>query len=134
MSGLTIKDLRERSGMTRPQFADFLGIPYRSVQAWELGDRKCPDYLLDLIECRLGILTSTGLEAVKAGELSSEEVDGVYKLSLVRKASKVGAFGDTFRRCFDRIPGSLLEKLSPEDLAALVDAFYDCYQDGRNNG
>lgn len=50
---MTIKELREMSGMTRHQFADYFGIPYRTVQDWELGNRKCHDYLLNLMEYKL---------------------------------------------------------------------------------
>lgn len=50
---MTIKELRERSGMTRPQFAKYFEIPYRTVQDWELGNRKCPEYLIKLIEYKL---------------------------------------------------------------------------------
>ena len=49
----TIKDLRAQSGMTRQQFAEYLGIPYRTLQDWELGNRKCPNYLLDLMQYKL---------------------------------------------------------------------------------
>ena len=50
---MTFKELREQSGMTRPRFAEYFGIPYRTVQSWELGDRKCPDYLTNLMEYKL---------------------------------------------------------------------------------
>ena len=55
---MTIKDLRLRSNMSRPEFAEYFGIPYRTVQSWELhGEspegRKCPDYLLKLMEYKL---------------------------------------------------------------------------------
>ena len=50
---MTFKDLRISSGMSRPQFAEYFGIPYRTVQSWELGDRQCPDYLLKLMEYKL---------------------------------------------------------------------------------
>lgn len=50
---MTFKELRERSGMTRPQFAEYFGIPYRTVQEWELGNRKCNDYILHLLEYKL---------------------------------------------------------------------------------
>lgn len=54
---MTLKELRELSGMSRPQFAEYFGIPYRTVQSWELDSesnaRKCPDYLLDLMEYKL---------------------------------------------------------------------------------
>ena len=49
----TIKELLECSGMTRTQFAEYFGIPYRTIQDWELGNRKCLDYVLKLIEYKL---------------------------------------------------------------------------------
>lgn len=48
-----IKGLRNKTGMSRREFADYFGIPYRTVQDWELGNRHMPDYLLQLIEYKL---------------------------------------------------------------------------------
>ena len=50
---MTFKELRESSGMTRPQFAEYFGIPYRTVQNWELESRPCPTYLLELMKYKL---------------------------------------------------------------------------------
>jgi DNA-binding transcriptional regulator YiaG len=50
---MTFKELRENSGMTRPQFAEYFGIPYRTVQSWELGERTCTAYLLELMKYKL---------------------------------------------------------------------------------
>ena len=50
---MTFKELRDLSGMTRNQFCEYFGIPYRTVQSWELGDRVCPEYLLVLMEYKL---------------------------------------------------------------------------------
>lgn len=47
------KKLREQSGLTRTQFSKYFGIPYRTIQDWELGNRKCLDYVLKLIEYKL---------------------------------------------------------------------------------
>lgn len=47
------KNLREASGMTRNQFVEYFGIPYRTIQDWELGNRKCPTYLIALMEYKL---------------------------------------------------------------------------------
>ncbi len=41
--------LREDTGMNRRQFAEYFGIPYRTIQDWELGNRKMPEYLLRLM-------------------------------------------------------------------------------------
>lgn len=48
-----ILDLRTASGMSRKQFAEYFGLPYRTLQAWEIGDRGAPEYLVDLIEYKL---------------------------------------------------------------------------------
>lgn len=50
---MTLKELREASGMSRPRFAEYFGIPYRTIQDWELGNRNCPVYLLELIKYKL---------------------------------------------------------------------------------
>jgi DNA-binding transcriptional regulator YiaG len=48
-----IKNLRTLSGMTQQSFADYFGISKRAVESWEGGQRKCPDYLLDLMAYKL---------------------------------------------------------------------------------
>lgn len=48
----------------------------------------------------LSILTKEGREAVKAGEITIEELGEMYKLQLVQKNSKIGNMGDTFRESF----------------------------------
>lgn len=50
---MTFKELREKSGMSRSGFGEYFGIPYRTVQNWELGLRECPVYLLDLMQYKL---------------------------------------------------------------------------------
>ncbi len=43
------KCIREMSGMNRVDFANWLGIPYRTMQEWELERRVMPEYVLRLI-------------------------------------------------------------------------------------
>ena len=50
---MTFKELREQSGMNKTQFAEYFEIPYRTVQNWEAGVNKCPDYLLKLLQYKL---------------------------------------------------------------------------------
>lgn len=50
---MTLKELREASGMTRKQFCEYFGIPARTLQDWELGNRECKQYLIDLMEYKL---------------------------------------------------------------------------------
>ena len=46
-------ELRESTGRTRKEFCEYFEIPYRTVQDWELGNRKMPDYLLRLMEYKI---------------------------------------------------------------------------------
>ena len=50
---MTFKDLRTSSGMTQKVFAEYFNIPKRTVENWEGGQRKCPEYLLSLMEYKL---------------------------------------------------------------------------------
>ena len=48
-SGEELLELRESTGMNRREFAEYFEIPYRTVQDWELGNRRMPYYLLRLM-------------------------------------------------------------------------------------
>jgi DNA-binding transcriptional regulator YiaG len=50
---MEIKELREKYGLSRKQFCEYFEIPYRTVQDWELGNRKCPEYIVKLIKFKL---------------------------------------------------------------------------------
>lgn len=50
---MTINELRAAAGMTQKQFAEYFGIPLRTIENWAGGQRKCPPYLLDLMQYKL---------------------------------------------------------------------------------
>lgn len=50
---MTFKELRQLSGMNMSQFAKYFGMNYRTVQRWEYGERKCPEYVIRLMEYKL---------------------------------------------------------------------------------
>ena len=50
---MTIKELREATGMTRKEFAEYFEIDWRRIQNWECGIRNCPDELLKLMHYKL---------------------------------------------------------------------------------
>ena len=73
MPNSDIKLLREKYGLTRKQLCDALEIPYRTVQAWELGDRSCPVYTYMMIKKLLELSDRFGtLEAFKNGSAENE--------------------------------------------------------------
>ena len=47
--------IRNKTGLNRKDFAEKLGIPYRTVTDWELGHRVMPDYVLRLIAYRVAL-------------------------------------------------------------------------------
>ena len=50
---MTIRDMRLAAGMTQKEFAEYFGIPKRTIENWESEKSKCPDYLAALIRYKL---------------------------------------------------------------------------------
>lgn len=60
-----LKAIREQAGMNRREFSDYMGIPLRTIEEWEAGRRKMPDYVLRLIGYQIGMeqfLKEKGIE------------------------------------------------------------------------
>lgn len=58
---MKIKDERLRLGLTQQQMADLTGIPFRTIQNWEGGQRKCPEYVEKLLLFYLQHINQTEL-------------------------------------------------------------------------
>lgn len=54
-------ELRTSTGMNRREFAEYFEIPYRTIQEWELGNRKMPEYLLRLMTYKIRIEHEKGV-------------------------------------------------------------------------
>lgn len=50
---MNIREMRIRLGDTQSEFAIRYHIPFRTVQNWEAGVRKPPEYVVDLLEQRI---------------------------------------------------------------------------------
>ena len=50
---MNIKELRQKLKMTQKEFGEYLNIPQRTIQSWELGDRTPPEYVLELIRFKI---------------------------------------------------------------------------------
>lgn len=44
-----IKEARIKYGLTQEQLSKLTGVPKRSIENWEAGVRKCPDYVTKMI-------------------------------------------------------------------------------------
>ena len=53
--GRELLELRKQTGMNRREFAEYFGIPYRTVQDWELGNRQMPEYLYRLMAYKVAV-------------------------------------------------------------------------------
>lgn len=50
---MEIIEIRALTGLNKTGFAKRYHIPYRTVQDWEAGLRKCPEYVKELLEFKV---------------------------------------------------------------------------------
>ena len=60
MTAYFIEAIRNEAGMTRHQFSEWLGMPLRTLQAWEKGTREMPEYVLRLIAYKVRMEKDAG--------------------------------------------------------------------------
>lgn len=48
-----IRKIREQTGLSRKDFSIHIGIPLRTIEDWEAGRRKPPEYIPRLIEYQI---------------------------------------------------------------------------------
>lgn len=72
----TLKEIRETIGMNRSEFSRYMNIPVRTLEEWEAGRRKMPDYVLRLLTYYIKME-----QAIKDGEVivKEEQKDGKDK-------------------------------------------------------
>lgn len=50
---MTIKEIRDLTGLSQAKFAEKYNIPKRTIESWESEIRKCSDYVVELLEFRV---------------------------------------------------------------------------------
>ena len=45
----TIREARKFAGLTQAKMSELLGIPKRTIENWESGSRKCPEWAERLV-------------------------------------------------------------------------------------
>ena len=50
---MDIREMRKQLGDTQGEFAERYNIPFRTIQNWETGTRKPPEYIVSLLEHRV---------------------------------------------------------------------------------
>lgn len=73
-----IRALRAETGLNRKQFAEHFGIPLRTVEEWEAGRRKPPEYIPRLIKYQIMYELQFN-ERGKKDEIGSLMKDGIWR-------------------------------------------------------
>ena len=60
MVSYLVRALRSKAGMNRTEFSEWLGMPQRTLEAWERGEREMPDYVLRLIAYKVRMEKASG--------------------------------------------------------------------------
>ena len=60
MISYLIRAIRIETGMNRMAFCNFIGMPLRTLQAWERGEREMPEYVLRLIAYKVRMEKAAG--------------------------------------------------------------------------
>lgn len=63
-----MKKNRELVGMNRRAFSEYMNIPLRTLEEWEAGRRKMPDYVLRLITYYIRMEQLMKSKGIKAEE------------------------------------------------------------------
>ena len=83
------KKIRESTGMNRKDFAEYLNIPYRTMQEWELGRRTMPEYVMELVDFKVKHDPALIKEREKRESIVGKIHDKQRILSSDRPAAKI---------------------------------------------
>lgn len=50
---MDIKEIREKTNLNKKAFCRKYNIPYRTLCAWEYGENKTPEYILELLNFKV---------------------------------------------------------------------------------
>ena len=94
---MNIKEARKKMSMSRKDVSRKLGIPYRSLENWEKGLSKCPDYVERLVVAEIlrGGKKMTDIEVLMKNGYSKRKAEEELKRGTVVFE------GEDFERHFD---------------------------------
>ncbi len=72
-----IKAMRQFTGLSAKKFGDKFGIPMRTIQDWERGERNAPDYVINLIKYALEVERIIPMVYVFEAHRSQDEIGTV---------------------------------------------------------
>lgn len=72
---MTLKEVRKIKNLTQQDVSDILEIPRRTIEAWESGARKAPDYVMKLIVDRLLNMSREDIVSEKTYCVIRQDID-----------------------------------------------------------
>lgn len=75
-----LKQIRKIIGMNRTQFSEYMGIPRRTLEDWESGRRKAPEYVLRLINYKIKMehfMRKQGIDSEKLDQIHESEINEI---------------------------------------------------------
>jgi len=144
--GERFTQLRESTGMNRKEFAEYLDIPYRTMQDWERDVRTMPAYVFSLIEYKVrtefGIKLSQELDPNTIGnvrrgledqvEQNDNNLDGIINNVVNVIDDNANGIPDEDEKLYERL--AVTEKVSTpkvtvhekEEKTSLLKMLHDC--------
>lgn len=91
---MTIKEAREKAGLTQAQVYKLVGIPARTLQDWEAGRRHPPEWAETLIAERLNLISHIGGDDIM--QITKCEIDHLQSIAFeqFKAVHGVGIFGE----------------------------------------
>ena len=89
----SIRELRQKAGLTQKELSVFLGIPLRTLESWERGVRQCPEWADRLVREKMihSILELRAEEIMDAAAILKEYLDRDTRKALIWKMPDSGA-------------------------------------------
>lgn len=81
-AGERIKRIRDMTGLSQQKFCNKYGIPLRTLQSWESGEREAPGYVINLLERAVREDTQKTSENVPGEWIKISEENLVYECSV----------------------------------------------------
>jgi transcriptional regulator with XRE-family HTH domain len=117
-----MNQIREKTGMTRKGLAEYLNIPYRTLQNWEYGISAMPEYLAELIEYKL---VKEGKITEPTMELTESRISGCVGCILSSHGFNPDKQSIKYRRiveeCLSRVESDNLEDATDKELQNFVE-------------
>ncbi|MDD7348114.1 MAG: helix-turn-helix transcriptional regulator [Clostridiales bacterium] len=80
----TVKEARLEAGLTQAKMAEIMGIPKRTIEAWEAGDRTPPAYVERLV---IAELERIGEKMKKYEDMSVKEMTDAQLVEVIDSQS-----------------------------------------------